>query len=72
MDTTVWGFQGSREGEGSDSLPKKLVPNGHVTKCNLYLTRHGTLGKYFDIWEICAYTFELGAGRIVQMHQILY
>ena len=54
-----------------DSFPKVLVTNGRVAEGCLNFARHGTLGEYCKIWKICAYMFELYAGRLVQMHQLL-
>ena len=53
-------------------FPKGLVTNGHVSESYLNLARRGTIGGYHNIWKICAYTFELGAVHIVQIHQLLY
>ena len=48
-----------------------IFPNGRVAEVYLNLARRGALGEYLKFRKICAYTFELCAGQLVQRNQLL-
>ena len=62
----------SHEEKINDVLPKWLVSNILMNEDHLDITHCSDIGKNCDIWNFCVDTFELGAVRIVQTHQLLY
>ena len=61
----------SREGEGSNGLPKGLVSHGRVIERQLDIALCSALSEYVQILETFAYIFEFISGWIACAHQFL-
>ena len=70
-DAYLISFFDHARSQSGDSFPKGIVTNVCVTKGDLDFFWNGALGKYREIREIRAYTFEIGSSQHIWTHQLL-
>ena len=66
------GFERSHQVKSGHSLPEGVFPNRQVCIRYLDFSIYCDLGEQSNIWEVYAYPFEIGYGRLVQTNLLLY